>query len=147
MIDGSDILPAVASARRALMQIKVWDDEPDEIAPAGGTFDMNDGRACYLTLVAAVFCLSAISPAAAAGDAQAGHDLAQRWCTSCHIIDRSGHGPDTGPPFPTIVLKNKEDRSSVRAWLADPHPPMPNFNLSQPQIDDLAAYLDSLKAQ
>jgi mono/diheme cytochrome c family protein len=32
----------------------------------------------------------------------------------------------------------------VRAWLADPHPPMPNFNLSRQQIDDIVAYLDSL---
>lgn len=106
-----------------------------------------DARLMVLSTITAVFCLSTITPAAAAGDAQAGHDLAQRWCTSCHIVDRSGRGPDTGPPFPTIAMRNKEDRSWVRAWLADPHPPMPNFNLSQPQIDDLVAYLDSLKVR
>lgn len=97
-----------------------------------------------LSALATVLCLSSVSPAMAAGNAQAGHELAQRWCTSCHIIDPSGRGPDTGPPFPTVAQRSKDDRSWVRAWLADPHPPMPNFNLSRQQIDDLMAYLDSL---
>ena len=108
---------------------------------------LRNARLMGLGVVAAVFCQSALSPAVAAGDAQAGHDLALRWCTSCHIVDQSGRGPDTAPPFPSIALQNRDDRRWVRAWLADPHPPMPNFNLSQPQIDDVAAYLESLRAR
>ncbi len=94
-------------------------------------------------ILAAAIYLSLLAPAANAADAQAGHDLAQRWCTSCHIIDRSGQGPDTAPPFAVIAQRNPRNSGWIRAWLADPHPPMPNFNLGGPQIDDLVAYLQS----
>jgi cytochrome c len=94
--------------------------------------------------LAAVLCSSTISPATAAGDAQAGRDLAQSWCSSCHIVDQSGRGPDTAPPFPAVAQRSREDRGWLRAWLAAPHPPMPNFNLSRQQIDDVVAYLDSM---
>jgi mono/diheme cytochrome c family protein len=82
----------------------------------------------------------------AAGDAEAGHKLAQLWCTSCHIVDAPAHGAgaDTAPPFPTIARQHR-DRAWIRAWLAAPHPPMPNLNLSRQQIDDVLAYLDSLR--
>jgi mono/diheme cytochrome c family protein len=94
--------------------------------------------------LAAFLGLAALAPPAAAADAQAGHDLALRWCTSCHIVDRSAHGTDTAPPFPGIAERNAHDLGWVRAWLTAPHPPMPNFNLERAQIDDLIAYLESL---
>ena len=101
-----------------------------------------------MRLLLASFLLSSLAvaaaPALAAGDAAAGHALAQRWCASCHIVDRAGQGRDTAPPFPAIAKRNPEDRGWLRAWLTAPHPPMPNFNLSRQQIDDVIAYLDSL---
>jgi mono/diheme cytochrome c family protein len=86
--------------------------------------------------------LLAAGSACAAGDAEAGHKLAQLWCTSCHIVDNSPQGADTAPPFPTIAQRH-HDRSWIRAWITAPHPPMPNFNLSRQQIDDIVAYLDT----
>jgi mono/diheme cytochrome c family protein len=86
----------------------------------------------------------ATAPALAAGDAEAGHTLARQWCTGCHIVDRAGSGPDTAPPFPEIARRNPQDQSWVRAWLVAPHPPMPNFNLTRREIDEVVAYLDSL---
>jgi hypothetical protein len=35
----------------------------------------------------------------------------------------------------------------LRAWLADPHPPMPGLDLANQQEDDIIAYLMSLKKQ
>ncbi|HEX7970589.1 MAG TPA: c-type cytochrome [Stellaceae bacterium] len=89
--------------------------------------------------------LAAIAtPASAAGNAQAGHALAQVWCSSCHMVDTSGQGRDTAPPFADIAKRRTADRAWLRAWLISPHPPMPNFNLSRQEIDDIVAYLDSL---
>jgi mono/diheme cytochrome c family protein len=84
------------------------------------------------------------APASAAGDAQAGHALAQVWCSSCHVVDTSGQGRDTAPPFAAIAKQRAADRAWLRGWLTSPHPPMPNFNLSRKEIDDLIAYLESL---
>jgi mono/diheme cytochrome c family protein len=95
-------------------------------------------------VIAAVLLCLPPGPAHAAGDAQAGGQLAQRWCTGCHIVDGSGKGPDTAPPFAVIARRSPNDRGWLRAWLTAPHPPMPDPNLNRRQIDDVIAYLDSL---
>jgi cytochrome c len=82
-------------------------------------------------------------PALAAGSAPAGHQIAKQWCNTCHVVEESGSGPDTAPPFP-VIAQNRKDRAWVRAWLAAPHPPMPNLSLTRQEIDDVVAYLDSL---
>lgn len=97
-----------------------------------------------LVIAALLVCGGTVAPALAAGDADAGHQLAQQWCTGCHIVDSASQGPDTAPPFPAVARRTPGDHGWVRAWLGAPHPPMPNFNLSRRQIDDIVAYLDSL---
>ena len=83
--------------------------------------------------------------AQAAGDAASGLTLAQTWCTSCHIVAPGGTGRDNAPSFMAIAAKPNLSEPALRAWLSDPHPPMPNLNLSRQQIDDVVAYLASLK--
>jgi mono/diheme cytochrome c family protein len=85
-------------------------------------------------------------PTRAAGNAAAGHQLARQWCNTCHIVEESGSGPDTAPPFP-VIARTRQDRAWVRAWLVSPHPPMPNLNLTRQEIDDVVAYLDSLASK
>lgn len=100
-----------------------------------------------LTVTAAAFVVVlavGVPPAMAAGNAEAGHALARVWCSSCHLVDQSEQALDTAPPFATIANRNPADRRWLRGWLIQPHPPMPNFNLSRQEIDDIVAYLDSL---
>jgi mono/diheme cytochrome c family protein len=96
-----------------------------------------------MTIAVAVL-IGTAAVAQAEGDATKGHALARQWCTGCHVVDEGGPGPDTAPPFATIARRQGGDHAWVRAWLAAPHPPMPNFNLTRQQIADIVAYLDSL---
>jgi len=91
--------------------------------------------------------LLSTSPAAAQGDAEAGHDLVQRWCTACHVVDREGHGTDAAPPLPRLLPSGTRTPDDLRTWLSDPHPPMPKLNLSRQEIEDIVAYLERLEAQ
>jgi cytochrome c len=91
-----------------------------------------------------IACLAAPAAARAVGDAQAGRDLAVRSCGACHVTDRTGAGTDAAPPFPEIAHRTHADHGWVRAWLAKPHPPMPDLSLTRQQIDDIVAYLDRL---
>ncbi len=94
---------------------------------------------------AAVLLLCAASTSAlAAGDAQAGRQLAQQWCTGCHVVDRATRGADTAPSFPAIARREAQHPERLRAFLTAPHPPMAGLNLSRQQIDDIVAYLASL---
>lgn len=95
----------------------------------------------------AVIVMCAAVPARAQGDPEVGGELAQRWCTSCHVVDLEGHGADAGPALPALLGDNQRTADEIRGWLAAPHPPMPDFDLSRQEIEDIVAYLESLTEQ
>ena len=95
----------------------------------------------------ALIVMCAVGPARAQGDAEVGKELVQRWCTSCHVVDDEGHGADAGPALPALLGDGQRTEDELRGWLAAPHPPMPNFDLSRQEIDDIIAYLTSLIEQ
>jgi len=84
---------------------------------------------------------------ARAGDPMAGADVAKRWCTVCHATGTGPAGRDIGPPFATIANDPKRTDDRLRTWLADPHPPMPNPGLSRVEIENVIAYLASLRTK
>jgi cytochrome c len=87
---------------------------------------------------------SVVASAQTVGDREAGWHLVRRWCAACHIVDDTGYGTAAAPALPMIARQRAGDRRWLRAWLAAPHPPMPNMKLSQSEMDDIVAYLDSL---
>jgi mono/diheme cytochrome c family protein len=95
---------------------------------------------------AAILATAWTSTALAQGDAESGRQLALSWCTPCHVVDLEGHGADAGPPLPVLLADGQRTPDEIRGWLADPHPPMPNFDLSRVEIEDIVAYLQSLAA-
>lgn len=88
--------------------------------------------------------LVAFMPAARAADAEAGQRLVRQWCTSCHVAE-GRTGTDMAPPLSAVVNERQRKEGYLRAWLADPHPPMPNLSLTKQEIDDIVAYLETLK--
>lgn len=85
---------------------------------------------------------------------EAGHALAEKLCVSCHLVDGesktlSDAGPGTAqvgpPPFKSIADKPGQSFEHIKAVLIKPHAPMPDMQLTNDEIIDIAAYLDSLK--
>lgn len=85
-----------------------------------------------------------IGPAHAAGDMDAGRELAESSCSACHAVGSATAGSDSAPSFASIARAKRGDVSWTRAWLLDPHPPMKGIDLTRQQIDDIVAYLRSL---
>jgi mono/diheme cytochrome c family protein len=83
------------------------------------------------------------------GDPAAGHRLAKTWCSSCHVVDSSQTtGSATGaPPFPAVARMSSTTPISLRVFLQTPHARMPNLQLSRDEIDDVIAYILSLKKE
>ncbi len=80
------------------------------------------------------------------GNMTRGNMLAERWCTTCHVIDVEGEGGDVGPAFASIAAREGSSEEAIRDWLSVPHPNMPEFlNLNDNDFGDLAAYIMSLK--
>ena len=85
--------------------------------------------------------------ASARADRRAGLELARQWCASCHLVAPAGRGTDTAPPFEAMANDRAYTPARLRSWLLAPHPPMPNFNLTRGEIEDIVEYLDSLRTK
>ncbi len=98
-----------------------------------------------LFLVAAA-CLTGSGGALAQGVPSSGSEIAQRWCAQCHVVrpEQVTANADV-PTFESIARKSGDDFEWLKAFLADPHPPMPNLSLSRQEIADLAAYIGTLR--
>ncbi len=90
----------------------------------------------------AVFLAAVASGPAKAADAAHGEELARRWCASCHVVapDQT-RGADSVPAFASIARSPGFDADKLARFLMDPHPKMPDMNLSQSEARDLAAYI------
>lgn len=95
----------------------------------------------------ALFIVMRATPALSQGDAEVGKRTAESWCSSCHLINGHGTAIDSAPPFRSIANDPAKSSTYLKTWLTDPHYPMPNLELSRRQIDDLIAYIESLRAE
>ena len=104
-------------------------------------------RATGAVSVVTAILLSAWPHRAHAEDVAAGHRLAESWCSSCHLVGPgSARGVSNGTPtFMAIGEQKSTTALSLRVFLQTPHGQMPDLHLSRDEIDDLAAYILSLR--
>src|SRR5262249_4603120 len=92
--------------------------------------------------------LLALVPAiAAAQDAAEGHEIAKRWCSSCHVRERTAteDTQNSVPTFPALATRIDLSADHLRAAMNPQHSRMPNLALSTHQQDDVVAYIFSLR--
>ena len=105
----------------------------------------------WLGLMLGSSLLTALLAATAAaqtmnGDAKKGQELAQNWCSDCHAVDAQHAEAHNGAPsFLSIAQMPSATSISLHVFLQTPHERMPNFQLTKTQIDDVVAYILSLK--
>jgi mono/diheme cytochrome c family protein len=81
------------------------------------------------------------------GDLDAGRQLAEKWCSNCHVVGPTQQrGVSTGAPtFASIAEMKTTTEMGLHAFLQTPHQRMPDLHLSREEIDDVAAYILSLR--
>ncbi len=90
--------------------------------------------------------LAATAATAWAADAGNGQVLARRWCASCHLVAPDEKGPaGEAPPFASVAKRPDFDARKLAAFLLNPHPKMPDMNLTRSEAADLAAYISTLR--
>jgi cytochrome c len=88
--------------------------------------------------------LFASSPASV--DAQNGSRIARQWCANCHVVGADTTGViQEGPPSFRAVAQSAVTDDQLRAFLTHPHGAMPDLSLSRADINDLIAYIRSLR--
>jgi len=97
----------------------------------------------------AVVLLSGLSAAAtpsSAADVELGGQLARQWCASCHVLPNNpGQTALQGPPSFRAMARGNQTADQLKVFLMKPHGAMPPLTLSRVEIDDLIAYIETLR--
>ncbi len=102
----------------------------------------------YLLTLGALATLGGAGLAQEVGDAVAGHDLATRECSVCHIVGPDAVGGNLfvgAPTFMEVAADPAVTELALRVFLQSPHETMPSLILAESEIDDLARYILSLR--
>ena len=100
------------------------------------------------TLFAACTSVLGTAPVLAqtTGDVEAGRTIASTFCVQCHRISGSDNDPNRTPPdFAAVANMPSFTELSMRVFLQTPHGLMPRYQFSQNELDDIIAYLASLR--
>jgi len=82
------------------------------------------------------------------GNAIEGKRLALELCAGCHVVAEDQERPaiDVVPAFAAIARRPDTTEFRIRVFLQDtPHPVMPNFVFTDNEVEDLIAYILSLR--
>ena len=91
-------------------------------------------------------CSLFLAPGAVGQTLEQGKALAEQWCQACHDTGGNGSGTDAAPSFPSLANDDSYTDSRLRSWMMEPHPPMPNLDLTHREIENLLTYIRSLKS-
>ena len=110
---------------------------------------LRERRLATALLLLMAFLMLGPRQAQAYGDPAAGHQLAAAWCSNCHQVEPHTQIPatDAVPSFRAVAVMPSTTSMSIHAFLRTSHDVMPDFRLTEPQIDDVSAYILGLRTQ
>ncbi len=92
--------------------------------------------------------LTALAGSARAADIPSGRTLAHKLCVNCHVVAPGEAAIQVNPGIPSfaaVAEKPGQTADKIQNFLIDPHPPMPQLQLTNIERANLAAYILSLK--
>jgi|SRR6185312_13613614 len=104
-------------------------------------------------LIAAAFagtaavCLASQGFSQELGNVKRGQNLAETVCAECHAVERDAPRSPNGsaPTFVTLATTPGMTSMALRVALRTSHTKMPNLVLKNHEVDDVIAYLATLK--
>lgn len=100
-----------------------------------------------LMIATVLMALTSTARADDPGNAASGRRIAETWCSRCHAVDgTSPAGASSGAPaFATIAANKAATPLAIRVFLQSQHDRMPALHVAPVEIDDLTAYILSLR--
>jgi mono/diheme cytochrome c family protein len=109
-------------------------------------------RLALFAIAVAALAVASRAPAQAADAADAdqvkrGAKVTQTWCSGCHVTGAKTQrsAADIAPPFADIANNKAISEARIRGVLTRPHGRMPTDALTTRQINDVVAYILSLR--
>jgi mono/diheme cytochrome c family protein len=104
-------------------------------------------RLKHTLAIASLLLLPAAAAAQDLGNAKVGKEFAERVCADCHDVDPAGKisvNPDA-PSFQSVADTRGMSARALAVWMQTSHPTMPNFVLKPDDMDNVIAYIMSLR--
>jgi cytochrome c len=101
-------------------------------------------------LLGTIIVLATATAAAAADElskSQAGHVYAETYCSKCHSIGAGPSPLEQAPRFKDVAEQPGVTAMSLQAFLQSSHPTMPNIILEPEDMQNVIAYILSLKGR
>lgn len=101
-----------------------------------------------LIVVSAAFLLPASAFAVELGSPQQGYAYAQSACAECHEVEAGASfspNPDA-PSFQEVADSSGMTARALAVWFRTSHPTMPNLIIPEDDMDNVIAYIMSLRA-
>ena len=87
-------------------------------------------------------------PVTSKPDPERGKEVAERVCTNCHLVsDRQTKAVADVPSFAAIARLPHQTQGAIMARIIVPKHPMPVIPITKPELEDVAAYIMSLRRQ
>lgn len=89
-------------------------------------------------------------PRAELEGARDAHGFVEAACGGCHSVEAYGVSPNpNSPTFADIANREGLTQETLTAWLRDAHnyPEVMDFDLEKPQVEEIAAYILSLRSK
>jgi mono/diheme cytochrome c family protein len=101
----------------------------------------------YALLAVGLLFIAPWAGAQDVGNAANGQSYAKKACAECHAV---APGQERSPvraatPFEKVANTPGMTPMALNVWLHTSHPTMPNFIIDPDRIDDLVAYMATLK--
>ena len=103
-------------------------------------------RSTRIRLAVIGLYLICVPSSVALADPENGRRLAERWCSSCHLVAANQQRASADvPPFSTIARAPGFNAQQLAFFLLEPHPKMPSMSLSRKEATDIAQYIEQLR--
>ena len=104
-------------------------------------------RMLAVCLTGALAVLSATASAQELGSPARGQRVAETICSECHAIQKGAtrSANANAPAFEKLAKTPGMTAMAFRVWLRSSHKEMPNIMLKTDEVDDVIAYVQSLK--
>jgi mono/diheme cytochrome c family protein len=103
-------------------------------------------RVIAALVAGAAVCAGGVA-AAQTADPSGGRKLAETFCSACHNVGHDAGAPSPNPDAPSFASVARTpalNDLAIRVFLRSPHASMPNFLLTEPEIDGVIAYIRTL---
>lgn len=100
------------------------------------------------SIVFSALLMVGVGGTAQAADTATGKQLAEKLCSNCHIVapGKDQQQVTAGiPSFMAVAKKDGQTAEKIAGFIIIPHPPMPEIQLTNHEIANLAAYIMLLK--